>query len=297
MNTKIIAVALLGVLLNGCGGGKLSAAGGQATAAQVKAIFAAQGVSTMLGTLKPQSTATNPISISVGFAENTLDVCKTKNPTTTEDRDGDSIPASLSVKYDCHEIESQGSKITRVGTLKLVDYNDEPGDANKGWGGGYRYDYDFSNRYVVAHEDFTDIYKGFFEVKNTSSSIIYSTEYTGAVVGKQTNNGKTFGWNWKWQSQWMNTYTPDDLTKPYEKGSASFDGFFGASGLIEPDNNGKQEEVSVVFALKSKNLTYDRVGCGTFWKGSIIYIDGAKNEYRYDYDCTNTKVYYNNELL
>lgn len=297
MNKSIFAVAGLGLLLNGCGGGggALTAAGGSVNLAQATAIFGTQGVSTAMQSLVPSGNAVSPIVMPAGFV-GIFDSCTKRNPETTVDEDGDGIPLSLDVKYSCDRVSTEGGGFAkRLGTYKLVDFNDSVGNENKGWGGGYRYDFDFSNAYVAPHEEFTDIYDGYFEVKKTSSTLGYSSAYTGTVVG-HAKTPVSFDWKWKWQSQWNNTYTPEDMSQPYQKGSAKFDGFFGVSGTMEPDmQTGKQTEVKVVFVLKSKNLKYDR-SCSQFWsEGSISYVDGSNNEIRYEYACSSMKAYFNGD--
>lgn len=293
MKNKLICAAGLSLLLAGCGGGggALSAAGGSVNQAQALKIFSNANITQALGTLVPTNNAQAPISLPAGFMAGMFDSCTTKNPTSPEDLDNDGIPALLEVKYSCNNIAGDGGLATRVGTYKIVDFKDEAGNQNIGWGGGFRYDLDFSNGYAASHEEFKDIYKGYFEVKNTSSSLSYNSEYTGTVVGKSFT--PAFDWNWKWQSQWENTYMPDDMAQPYAKGSAKFNGFFAVSGAMQPDTSGKQTVVKVVFALKSKDLKYDR-SCSTYWKeGSIIYVDGSNNEIRYDYSCANYKAFFN----
>ncbi len=293
MKNKLICAAGLSLLLAGCGGGggALSAASGSVNQAQALKIFSDANIMRALGTLVPTDNAQAPISLPAGFMAGMFDSCTTKNPTSPEDRDKDDIPALLEVKYSCNNIAVDSGLSTIVGTYKIVDFKDEAGNQNKGWGGGFRYDLDFSNGYAHSGEEVKDIYKGYFEVKNTSSSLSYNSEYTGTVVGK--NFTPAFDWYWKWQSQWENTYTPDEMAQPYAKGSAKFNGFFAVSGTMEPDASGKQTVVKVVFALKSKDLKYDR-SCSTYWKeGSIIYVDGSNNEIRYDYSCANFKVFFN----
>lgn len=295
MKKNILAAAGLSLLLNGCGGGggALTAAGGNVTLAQASKIFTAQGVSTALASLVPSENAVSPVQMPAGFL-GAFDSCTKKNPESPVDEDNDGIPLTLEVKYNCDRISGEGDSgyAKRVGSYKIVDFKDAAGAENKGWGGGYRYDFDFSNSYIASHEEFTDIYNGFFEVKKTSTTLGYNSAYTGTVDG-HAKTPVAFNWNWKWQSQWENTYTPEDMAQPYAKGSAKFDGFFGVSGVMEPDNNGKQVEVKVVFALKSKGLKYDR-SCARHWsEGSIIYIDGSNNEIRYEYSCTDMKVYFN----
>ena len=294
MRNNLIYAAGLSLLLLGCGGGggALSAAGGSVSQAQALQVFSNQNITAALATLVPNNAAQVPVNLPAGFMAGMFDSCTTKNPTSPEDKDNDGIPASLEVKYACNNIAGDGGFATRVGKYKIVDFNDEAGAKNQGWGGGFRYDLDFSNGYAASHEEFKYIYKGYFEVKNTATSMSYNSEYTGSVVGKSLTP-VTFDWNWKWQSQWENTYLPENMALPYAKGSAKFHGFFAVSGTMEPDNNGKQTEVKVVFSLKSKDLKYDR-SCSMYWKeGSISYVDGANNEIRYDYSCATFKVFFN----
>ncbi|WP_347359254.1 hypothetical protein [Bdellovibrio sp.] len=298
MNKSIFAVAGLGLLLNGCGGGggALTAAGGSVNLAQATAILNAQGISTVMQSLVPTGGSGSPVTVPAAFV-GVFDSCTKKNPDPTVDDDGDGIPALLEVKFNCNRVagDQPGYFMDRVGSYKIQDFKDAAGAENKGWGGGYRYEYDFSNSYLAPQEEFTNVYDGFFEVKNTSSKMSYSTAYTGTVRGFN-KTPVYFEFNWKWQSQWTNTYIPEDMSLPYQKGSAKFDGFFGVSGVMAPDQQtGKQTEVKVVFALKSKNLRYDR-SCTHYWsEGSISYIDGSNNELRYEYTCGSQTVYFNGE--
>ncbi|KYG66992.1 hypothetical protein AZI86_08190 [Bdellovibrio bacteriovorus] len=293
MKKIILTAASISLLLGGCGGkgGKLSAAGGTVTQAQALAIFSNQNISVAMQSLVPSGNPNAPIQMPINFA-GMFDSCTTKNPETPVDNDGDGIPLSLQVKYACNGINEGASTLNRKGTYKIVDFNDESGNENMGWGGGYRYDFDFSNQYVAGHEEFKDTYDGFFEVKKTSSAIRYSSGYTGTVDGFN-KNPKYFEWNWNWQSQWDNVYIPDDMSQPYQKGSAKFDGFFAVTGTMEPDQSNQQTKVKVVFKLKSTGLKYDR-SCSQHWsEGSIIFLDGSNNEIRYEYSCSGSKAYFN----
>lgn len=294
MKNSILTAAGFCLLLSGCGGGggSLTAAGGSVNLAQATKIFTANQVSTALGSLVPSANTNSPVSLPTNFvASNPFAACTQENPLNEVDDDGDNIPLLKEFKYNCNGVASGKSILKRVGYYKIVDFNDAPGIENKGWGGGYRFEFDFSNSMDASHEMFNDIYNGFFEVKKTASSLGYSSEYTGTVQG-MNKTPVQFEWNWKWQSKWDNVYTPEDMAKPYDKGSAKFNGFFGVTGSI-PGNNNELVEVKVVFELKSKGLKYDN-SCNYHWsEGSISYVDGSKNEVRYEYACSSVKVYFN----
>lgn len=301
-----LLMATLPMLIAGCGGGggALSAAGGSVTSAQVQAIFADATILNVLRTLEVTDNMGSPPvndQIGGGLLDDPFASCTRSNKDTAVDADGDGIKKHLKYEYNCNQVNAgYGGVASRVGFYEVVDHNDEDAPENKGWGGGYRYTYEFDSAYKNAHEEMTFGYNGYFDVKNTGGSLIYDSKYKSHVDGEGTDDtGKQLKWSWVWQTNWKNVYTPDDMTQFYKAGNVRIEGFFKVAGSMTPNQTGVSTNVNVVFEVASKDLRYDRDTCPSyFWsQGEMSFKDGSGNVYKYVYSCGPAKAYYNGKEI
>jgi len=294
----LIALASASALLGGCGGAKR---GSMTTATAVNAMGS---LATILGQIPKGSTAASlPSSLTSGGvslasvkpqAASVYDACTTITSPVV-DADADGIPKYKGYTFNCSGITDGTSKVTHKGTLEIVDYD----DALKGEKGGFKYNFNVTDwTTVAASGDRTSLaYKGYWEEKNTASSITYKSAFT--TVEYVTSGGKPTN-NLTMTDSFNVTITPTDMANPWDSGAQKFTGTFTFSGTFQAENvAGHMIDVSGDFTVefRSQGLIYDK-SCTKFYRsGKTIIEDGGGNMVQFIYSCSTAKAYLNGTEL
>lgn len=278
------------ILASSCGGGGLGGAEGSLDAKTLSAVLTSLPFTTILTGMKFDGGAvTAPVSLpaGVGFAAfvDQYSSCSVKEGSSA-DADGDGIAKNLTVTYNCPSLNANPGTYSRVGTYSETDFNDNKSSIL----GGFEFAFDFYSIYDAPHEYNEGSWKGSWAAKVEGKSIKMTHAYS--IVNKniqRTGGGSHEPTDFTWQSDWVQTYFPDDMAAPWDKGRITWAGYLKLLGQLVANN--QPYNVYVVYEIDT-NVTYDRVGCaGSYFKdGYIKFIDAGGNVVKYQYtNCTQSR--------
>ena len=263
----ILMAASASLLLSGCEeflgpAGDVSGSFGGAVQGQLE-MFATYLAASPLGN------PSNDIQMPAMFA-NPFDGCTTYSKGTSF-RDSD-----FSVRFNCQGIPGETS-----GVIGLVGFMTQS-SVNGNLDDGYRFDNEMMIKYVFAENTLLDKYKGFSEMKKTSTEIRYTSDFEVQVL--MTNHTPPVDYVWK--RSISRVFIPDDMSNPMASGRTEIAGLFTMNGKIGGGPGGQDLGITKFgFTINSQNLVYKSTCMYGFDSGTITFVDGANNKVVFEYLC------------
>lgn len=270
-------------MLSACGGGGLAVGGNALDLGEnQRFIGAMQQLSTLLQ--KDPSNAANILPTEITPAKASI-----YDPCSTYTIGSASTDATYEIRYDCRDLVNGADRYTKIGVVgrDVVDIS----DLSK----GYRYYSDLIYENLDGGAQNYSEYTGLYELKKTAQKISYTNNFGWKHVSDRYAP-VVLDWDYRWET--TRTYTPDNMSAPFDSGAFAVEGIYVIKGSLGPDMNNRQTSANIGFKITSEDMLYDSTCAGYYFKsGSLIYEDGAKNQFVFEYGCTKIDYYINGRFI
>lgn len=283
MKTK---TTLMGIafMLSACGGGGLAVGGNAIDLGENQRFLGAMQELSKLIQEDPSDPANIlPTEITPAKAGSIYDACSTFTVGSS------SADANYEINYNCRDLVNGADRYTKIGVVgrEIKDLND--------LAKGYKYYTDLVYENLDGGSENYSKYDGLYELKATSNKISYINNFGWKHISDRYAPIE-LNWDYRWET--TRTYTPDDMSAPFDSGSFSIEGIYVIKGSLGPDTNNRQTSANVGLKIMSDELLYD-ITCNTYYfkSGSLIYEDGARNQFVFEYGCTKIDYYVNGRFV